>query len=431
MKCIYCNSGTDLTVSDIIPWALTGAKVQKRFVCHTHNSFTNENYEKAMIKQFDFFRNLVGLSERDGDPVRFTADLTIDGYTFEHTSISDKSSIIGTSKRKFSTIGEDEKKIVIGDKKGLLEIKGATEDNIKTINMADVSISARSDLRELFISIQVLHAVAKIAYEWHCFKNNIESYDESKYSDIVSYILTPESNTSPIEVVVDGLTWHLMDSLSRTGTNMLFEYQDGDGYTYVIFGFWDVFLYKVRVCKNSAFTVTPLSFYTIYTAYLFHVDGTKETSTFEIIGTPHILAEANEDGLSRLCPEVKRRLSKLGDRDLSREYIKGNVEKIKKSLSRYKEGKCSFAELLDYEADDRIISIFILELLSTYRHEYDSSETFNQNMVRILNTDTSFGITKDKKQEILEKYLSMDKAGSFSAMLEESISFFETNCLTK
>lgn len=68
---------------------------------------------------------------------------------------------MGTSKRKFSTIGEDGKKIVIGDKKDLLKIKGATEDKIKTVNMADTSISARSDLRELFIYIQVLHAVLK------------------------------------------------------------------------------------------------------------------------------------------------------------------------------------------------------------------------------------------------------------------------------
>lgn len=40
MKCIYCNDDKHLTVSDIIPAALTGAKLRKKFVCHTHNSFT-------------------------------------------------------------------------------------------------------------------------------------------------------------------------------------------------------------------------------------------------------------------------------------------------------------------------------------------------------------------------------------------------------
>ena len=46
MKCIYCNNGTELTDSDIIPFALTGAKVHRKFVYHTHNAFTNDNFER-------------------------------------------------------------------------------------------------------------------------------------------------------------------------------------------------------------------------------------------------------------------------------------------------------------------------------------------------------------------------------------------------
>lgn len=42
MKCIYCNSETDLTSSDIITYAITGAKLTKIFVCKTHNAFTRE-----------------------------------------------------------------------------------------------------------------------------------------------------------------------------------------------------------------------------------------------------------------------------------------------------------------------------------------------------------------------------------------------------
>ena len=90
MKCIYCNNENDLTVSDIIPAALTGAKLRKRFVCRSHNSFTNDHYENAMIRRLDIFRNRIGLTERDGDPVRFSADLKIGEYTSEkNISISD------------------------------------------------------------------------------------------------------------------------------------------------------------------------------------------------------------------------------------------------------------------------------------------------------------------------------------------------------
>ena len=78
MKCIYCNDDTELTVSDIIPYTLTGAKVRRQFVCHMHNSFTNDNYEKDTIAILAPFRNELGLEERSGAPVRFIGDFSID-----------------------------------------------------------------------------------------------------------------------------------------------------------------------------------------------------------------------------------------------------------------------------------------------------------------------------------------------------------------
>lgn len=57
MKCIYCNSEAELTSSDIITYAITGAKLTKSFVCKTHNAFTNDNYEKKFVADLDFFRN--------------------------------------------------------------------------------------------------------------------------------------------------------------------------------------------------------------------------------------------------------------------------------------------------------------------------------------------------------------------------------------
>jgi len=78
-KCIYCNSSDNLTVSDIIPFALTGAKVTKKFVCETHNGFTNRNFEKDTINNMNFFRNSLGLCERSGGDIKYKADLTISG----------------------------------------------------------------------------------------------------------------------------------------------------------------------------------------------------------------------------------------------------------------------------------------------------------------------------------------------------------------
>lgn len=50
MRCIYCNADNNLTTSDIITYAITGAKLTKSFVCKRHNAFTNDNYEKDLYQ---------------------------------------------------------------------------------------------------------------------------------------------------------------------------------------------------------------------------------------------------------------------------------------------------------------------------------------------------------------------------------------------
>lgn len=100
-KCIYCNSEV-LTVSDIIPFALTGAKIKKKFVCKERNAFTNEHFEKHVISEYDFFRNALVLTTRDGKPIKYTANLEIDGLVVSNTLVSNRASIYAADKRFFS-----------------------------------------------------------------------------------------------------------------------------------------------------------------------------------------------------------------------------------------------------------------------------------------------------------------------------------------
>ena len=423
VKCIYCNDTTELTDSDIIPFSLTGAKVHRRFVCHTHNAFTNDNYEKTTIKRFDIYRNLLGLTERDGKPVRFFADLEIDGYKSKNVWISDKASIVGNAKRKYPAVDESGRKVLIGEMTDLLKIKGASPEKIQQLNLANIDAVVRSDIRDLFISSEALHTVAKIAYEWHCYINNIDFYSENKYQNIVSYILSPNSQDSPVELVTNDLVWGLMDATSRAGSNMLFEYQDVDGFTYVIFGFWNVILYKVKVCKGST-TAPALANY--YNVYFYHVDGTAETSLFGCLGQSHISSTNPVAGLSMLADTIKARMATLGGRDLSLAYLKRSMEKIKELLPQYESGKCPIEKLLDYEADDRIIPVYIMEILLNNKSEYNTEESFNSNMIRILKTDGRYIITEAAKKETLLRYLTMDKNGTFSKLLSDSIAFLDS-----
>lgn len=424
MKCIYCNSEIDLTISDIIPYALTGAKLTKEFVCKAHNGFTNDSYESIMINNLSIYRNLLGLTTRKGKPVSFIADLEIEGYTIKNETISDKASIMN-GKRLFSTIDDTGHKIVFGEKTKLLKINGATEEKIKNISLGNVAISRIDDLRELFISNEALHTVAKIAYEWHCLIHNIEEYNTERYSEIVNYILSPDSNASIVEIVVDAGMWAVYDNYSTTGANFLFEYDDKDGQTYVVFGLWNILLYKIKVCTTGDNT-NPNK--TLRKAYLFHIDGRKTQAIFITTGPLHIVSVDPLQGITHLLSDIKTRLSKIGERDLSREYLNNNVKKIKKLLSGYKAGKCSISQLLDYEDEDRITTIYILELIWANRTEYLSTLTFTENMVKILKTNDRYVITQKTKAEILDRYIKMDASSTFIDLIEAAINFFETNC---
>ena len=88
MKCIYCNAEDELTSSDIITYAITGAKVTKSFVCKAHNSFTNDMYEKKFVDDLNFFRNHLGFSTREGKPIQYIADISVDGTEMHNVKIS-------------------------------------------------------------------------------------------------------------------------------------------------------------------------------------------------------------------------------------------------------------------------------------------------------------------------------------------------------
>jgi len=250
--------------------------------------------------------------------------------------------------------------------------------------------------------------------------NGIEYFDE-EYLDVVSYILTPDSSEKIVEIVIDANAWSLMDYYSRTGSNMLMEYQDTDGYTYVLFGFWDVFIYRVKICRNKA-TVKNQN---LYYSYFYHTDGTSANYPVGVAGTPDFAAKEPEDGLNSILGEVKKRLSNLGERDLSIEYMSRQVEIIEKRLDGYEKGKVSLEKFLDYENNNRCLPIFILDKLYVSRDKYDYDSPFYKNIISILGEPEKYLIQKEEKNEILQRYVHMNDEGEFAEYIRVLISFYK------
>lgn len=184
-------------------------------------------------------------------------------------------------------------------------------------------------------------------------------------------------------------------------------------------------MYKVRVCYHGK---AELSAVNRNHAYYYHADGSSEEIEFATVGPNTIASEEPTIGLSRLCMDIKKRFSELGERDLSRAYIENNIEKIKQLLPDYKRGKVTLAQLLDFEAQDRVIPVYIIELLHAHQSEYDVNDTFRNNMVRILQTDDRYVFTKEMETKVVSRYMDLDQKGEFAAMLEDAITFFESVC---
>lgn len=63
--------------------------------------------------------------------------------------------------------------------------------------------------------------MAKMAYEWYCYVNNIEEFKE-EYCEIVDYILGNKDGDF-VDVIIDGNYYFAMDKLSEIGTNAFFS----------------------------------------------------------------------------------------------------------------------------------------------------------------------------------------------------------------
>ena len=428
MKCIYCDTQENMSESDIIPYSLTGAKVKKRFVCRTHNCFTNDNYEKSFITNLGMFRNLLGLTERDGDPVRFRADIDFDGVVIKGASISDKTSILGDSKRKFSTKDEQGRTIVVGDINEFKKFKNYDESKVTHTDLRNVTIISRCNIHDLFATANTAHVMSKIAYEWHCYINDIESYMPEQYCNIVNYILTPDSNYSPVDLVVDSRIWGIMNEFSRTGSNMIFEYEDALGNRYVVFGFWSIIIYRVLIAKSQ---VPSNDLSNITKVYFYNIDGTTSDIAFIANNKLELNTRSLDEGLPILADEIKSRLSKLGERDLTKEYLEKCINTISEDLEKYKKHLCSFEKLLDYEHKDKFLPIYIIELLFMHSELIDFKFSFTENIQRILETESYYVMTDSKKEEILLRYKKLHEQNSFAEFLDNLFLFFKNTFLKK
>lgn len=418
MKCIYCNRENDLTSSDIISYGITGAKLTRSFVCLEHNAFTNDNYEKEFISNLDFIRNKIGLTTRDHKEIIYQADLTVDGEKIFGLKLSGRN-ILSLSKRILAGKDKNGKKVLIGDADKLKRIKSGKFRRMKKTD-AVVHVTINS---EWFLGKCALHSIAKMAYEWHCYENKIEEYlPENR--EIVDYILGENENDGLVEIINDKNYYKALDYASSPGTNSFFEY-DEDGFLYVVVNIWNTISYKVRIKKYNN-TISHIS-----SLHLLNIDGTKERKPFLICNKYDGIIQVNSIHSSEITLEkwdiFRKRFEKLLSTFLLSVRILNNVvTEIKANLFKFENDTIELYELLGFGDEDTIVTIIIIMYLFRSKSKYDSSLSFNDNLMKIiLPRNGTLSMTKDDKEKIIEDLIKLNDDGELIPLLAQSIQFFE------
>ena len=395
MKCIYCNSETELTSSDIITYAITGAKLTKSFVCKTHNSLTNDKYEKKFIADLDFFRNHLGLTTRDGKPIQYIADISVDGTEMRNVKISNRESLYAP---KDVVAGKDENgnKVLMAPMERIEKIsKGKAE----IVDISDVIVH-KTIAADSFLGFYAIHSIAKMAYEWYCYINGIEEFTE-EYNEIVEYILGNKDGNF-VDIIVDGNYYCAIDQLSEIGTNAFFQYDDIDGYRYVVFDFWKTISYRVRICKSPKNIVSDVGAL-LFELYLYHIDGSKSTSAF---------------GAYSLDRSKKPAFYAIYT-------LKKEVDELSNKLKKYDAGKIDVARLLGFEENNIVTTVDIINQLYCHKDKYDVTKSFNQNLPIILNLDSDIiARTQEEKMEYIKSLVAMDKEKQLSEYIWNGIYAF-------
>jgi len=420
-KCVYCNSD-NITVSDIISYALTGAKLRKRFVCDEHNRFTNDNFESIAISNLDFFRSALGLKERKGDAIRYKANLTIDGITVPNVAVSGRKSIYEDKKRLFP-VEHDGKKVIIGNVDKLKQKKGVNVKDIKILDTKDVVVSINFSIDNLFASEEMLRTVAKITYEWYCYSNGINYFIPEKYQDIVDCILMKRPVTDFVEIVVDGNLDYALKDICYLGSHGFFEYTDINGYKYVIYNFWGIIYYKVRICKAND---PNENLYNYYNLFLYEIDGEKRKTVFGTCGKSEFVSMQAQQAVKQFHKVFASKLEGLVKTTImSLAKTKELVDALRKDFIIYKQPPYDFARLVDYENNERIVIIRLLSFLLEHEKDYNYGKSFNENMKELHDIDDTLVVPVEENKEYLRELLELHKSNKLTDFIKRGISYFD------
>ena len=352
--------------------------------------------------------------------IKYKGNIIIDDMVFENVNLSNKKTFYTSQILSTTHNGH---KVIIGNS----NLLRARHNVVQTeFDSNKISMQYNFSLKELIISSQMKRTVAKIAYEWHCYTHDIKGF-QNQYDSITSYILEGNEKDSIIECVVDVYSFMVANQLCEIGTNSIYEYIDEFGNCYVVFNFWNVVIYKVRIHQKSTPVINKEN---LIVMERYNSDGTRDCVTFGVYslnGGFDVISEPCEVALNRLYNLYIKNIEALTTHTVLTIYtLKSMVDDSAEDVLGLEKGKLTISDFIEYEEDKRIIIIQVI-LLFNESFKYNYYESFNSNLKYLLDSDEYFIVKKDELIDYTRKIVKLYEYGILVQNLKKGIDYFY-NC---
>lgn len=248
-KCIYCGTTENLSDSDIIPDALTAARILNKCVCkENHNSKMTEKFEGEVAEKLAFLTNTLNIkSSKSKHYSAYPADYKIEGIKYRAKKIiRDNDFVNGKVLWDSShTFGFGSPDLI----EKIAKSKHEADIVLADVDLNDKEIEKHVNVNlDIFFNIAMFRQVAKIAFEWYCLKNSVDDFN-AIFNEIITFILDG-ANNNIVTMVTDKNVLEKFSGFCDNGSHALFGYIDKDGGISVIVDMFGVALYNVKVCNT-------------------------------------------------------------------------------------------------------------------------------------------------------------------------------------
>ncbi len=420
-RCIYCNKSVEdgiiINESHIIPDALTNGKITYANVCSVeHNQVFGDTFEFDIIEKCRRIRNFLNIKSKKGKIPSYYANLDIDGYKFDKLTSRFNNILDGSSYP-----------VIKNEKKYLFKMINKSIDNeskhfYELIH--NLQITEDLEFEELFKMLgsqNMLRLVAKIGYEWFCKEYKINGVLPD-YTDIINSIVNENSNKSVVSIINNEKLLNDLNNELELGTHALAIYNtSNDRNAYVLFSFFGLILYKIRIRQYPFYIAKPTNSIDFYG---FRSDGCiGSCKIYANNFDQHLVSLTSIDEINILKPSIAKIYANLlSIQIITLRSFKPFVKEITNIIKKNQfQSERLYDELIGLAHSTVITVTYVIYLIGKYEDQYNYDDTFQNNIKHLFNNTDKVIIHKNIKEELLLLFNS----GEFLNYLLTGLSIFE------